>query len=131
MYQYLPTNVRLQSLTEKHKQHAEKQQSTVAVPYCSEHDGEELHFYCLTCQVTVCQACLVLNHEWPKHKIKSVKDVHQEKMKIMDATVKRNEKLIADFRKSSQHVTDCEQKIHAFIKRSEEEIIIHYWAMTL
>ena len=118
----LPTNVCLQSLAEKHKRHTDKQQSTVAVPFCSEHDGEKLHFYCLTCQVTACQAFLVLNHERPKHTIKSVKDVHQEKMKIMEATVKRNEKLTADFRKSSQHVTDCEQNIHACIKRSEEDI---------
>ena len=38
----LPTNVRLQSLAEKYKQHAEKQQSTV--PVCSEHDGKSYIF---------------------------------------------------------------------------------------
>ena len=138
----LKTNLRLRSLAEKHMKHTQQQthqygqlnnqapgkaskpkpKARTSVPLCKEHHEEKLYFYCLTCQVTVCQACLVLNHERSKHQIKSMKDVHEEKIKIMEATVKRHEKLIADFRKSSQHVTDCERKIHACIKQSGEDI---------
>ena len=134
----LKTNLRLRSLAEKHAKHSERhaQQSTqelgkqpeaknklpASVPLCKDHDGEKLHFYYLTCQITVCQACLVLNHERTKHKIKSAKDVHKEKIKIMEATMKRSEKQMLDLQKQMAHVTSCEKKIKHRVRESANDI---------
>ncbi|CAH1228062.1 TRIM2 [Branchiostoma lanceolatum] len=36
-------------------------------PICQEHNGEELRFYCQTCQSPICRDCLVLEHKDHEH----------------------------------------------------------------
>ncbi|XP_019617204.1 PREDICTED: E3 ubiquitin-protein ligase TRIM33-like [Branchiostoma belcheri] len=36
-------------------------------PTCPEHNGEELRFYCQTCQSPICRDCLVLEHKDHEH----------------------------------------------------------------
>ena len=93
----LKTALRLRSLAENHRKHIEKQQasSTVGtgtkqsrVPLCPEHDDEKMHFYCVTCKVLVCQACVLLDHDKETHEIKGVKVVYKEKLAEMNNRVK-------------------------------------------
>lgn len=99
----LKTCIRLRSLAENHLKHVEKGAQTLPVktegklksgpvnpnvPVCLEHDDEKLHFYCVTCKVLVCQACIVVDHEKTTHEIKSAKAVYREKLAIMKEKIK-------------------------------------------
>ena len=92
----LKSNIRLRSMVEKY---AARLTPRAAIPNCPSHEGERQHFFCVTCCVLVCQACLVIQHERPKHDIRELNDISKAKkvqMKVKMDTINKKEIQAAD-----------------------------------
>ena len=72
----LKTNHRLKTMIERYDKDK-------PVPVCPYHAGESQHFFCVTCDVTVCHNCLILKHPRPQHEIKELAVVAKEQKKEM------------------------------------------------
>ena len=96
----LKTNLRLKNMVKKYEAQAEKQTS---VPICLTHEGERQHFFCVTCNVTVCHNCLVRKHPESQHEIEELKDItkkwKEEMVKKLDRINEAVQKAVEDERK--------------------------------
>ncbi|XP_023221259.1 B-box type zinc finger protein ncl-1 [Centruroides vittatus] len=45
---------------------------------CSAHSGESLKYYCHTCEVPICNECMVIDHKQPDHQYERASDVEQK-----------------------------------------------------
>ncbi|XP_072047881.1 uncharacterized protein [Amphiura filiformis] len=115
----LQTNIRLKSMSEKYAERVEKQKG---VPICPNHEGEKQHFFCITCGVTVCHDCLVLEHERPQHEIKELKVITKmQKTEVkakMDSVKQKMTKVEADEKK----LNEMERKLQAAREQAKKDI---------
>ena len=125
----LRTSIRLRSLAENHLKHAYEVKSSKTdepaesdVPKCSIHDGEKLHFYCLTCKVLVCQVCLCLDHDVSAHKIKGAKTIYAERVENAEKKSKYAENEIKEFEKMVKHLLQLEKQVEESAASTEQQI---------
>ena len=68
----LETDLRLKSMVEIYTDVIEKEKG---IPICQAHEGEQQHFFCVTCYTTVCRDCLVIKHPRSEHEVEELKDI--------------------------------------------------------
>ncbi|XP_072036174.1 uncharacterized protein [Amphiura filiformis] len=119
----LRTSLRLRNLAENHRKQTEKPSTTETghtkskVPTCPAHDDEKLHFYCVTCKVLVCQACVLLEHDKSTHEIKGVKAIYTEKLQQMKDRIQNAN----DEAKKNEHSV---QQVLQLTKQGEESTAV-------
>ena len=131
----LKTNIRIRSLAEKHFNHLQKRKSSAnkklavavpdasGVPMCPNHSGEKVHFYCTTCKMTACQACIVLKHEpRTRHNIKDVNEMYAEQQKEMKMILLKAGKSIGQLEKAAREVEDQEENYKLLLMMEEQKI---------
>ncbi|XP_072030860.1 tripartite motif-containing protein 3-like [Amphiura filiformis] len=117
----LKTNLRLKSMVEKYSERVEQQKS-VPVPVCSNHKGEKQHFFCVTCGVSVCRDCLVLQHPISQHEIEELKvitTVQKEEMKAEMGYVEKEMKKIED---DAKILDEIERQLQAATENAEKDV---------
>ncbi|XP_006822974.1 tripartite motif-containing protein 2-like [Saccoglossus kowalevskii] len=100
---------------------------------CSNHHGNQLKFYCDTCNIKVCAECAALNHRLPEHNYRYLKDATKQYTiyltKMADILAEK-EKDAKESKKKVQHVTELlenrfseeEHKLNTRIERVVAEI---------
>ena len=82
-----------------------------------------MHFVCKTCRVSVCPACVLVNHhDRTQHDIKDVKTVHREWLNEMGSKIQNAETDIAKKQRSCQRLNKTQHKIKLVQRNQEKEI---------
>ena len=109
---------------------------------CSEHKGEDMRFFCETCDVPVCRDCIVLSHQshkcvTPSNARKQMEDNLKELLNSLDQKLKTftkaAESIVSSLKKLDEGYKDVKQNLekqtNALIKkimdskrRAEEEV---------
>ena len=79
-----------------------KAQSQSSYPMCAKHTTEDLRFYCIECETTMCRDCKVLKHEG--HTAECVNDVANDMRAKLRENINRTD---ADLRKLNQAKDGC------------------------
>ncbi len=123
----LKTNFRLKSVVENYAERTEKQKG---VPICPNHEGEKQHFFCVTCGVTVCHNCLVLEHERPHHEIQDLKFSAKNKKVEVKAKMGRVKQKMKEGEDAEKKLDEMEHKLtvaknqaEAAIEKRRQEVI--------
>ena len=114
----MKTNIRLRSLAEKHQQHQEELQKASQIPICSEHEGETEHFYCITCKISICQFCLIQNHQG-SHVVQQLRHVSKQKRSDMIQALNEAERDTELREKELQELLELERKLERSIRFEE------------
>ncbi|XP_072047087.1 uncharacterized protein [Amphiura filiformis] len=115
----LKTNLRLKSMTEKYAKRVEKQKG---VPICPNHEGEKQHFFCITCGVTVCHNCLVLEHERPQHEIKELKVITKMRKIELKAKIDSVQQKMKKIEGDEKKLNEIERKLQAARDQAEKDV---------
>lgn len=119
----LKTNLRVRSLAEKHLQlgnaTAQKLQRRMTIT-CSNHDGEKMYFHCITCNVPICQFCLLHSHK--EHDVREQKAVVQDKKDEMERNMREAIDDVKSYEARVQGLTELERQIEQALKQEEAEI---------
>ncbi|KAJ8682059.1 hypothetical protein QAD02_017851 [Eretmocerus hayati] len=67
--------------------------------FCDSHPSENMKFYCYSCQVPICNECLLVEHKAPEH--------HYER--LTDAEPRQREELLNLVNESKACIGDCDQ----------------------
>ncbi|OXU28089.1 hypothetical protein TSAR_013888 [Trichomalopsis sarcophagae] len=67
--------------------------------FCDSHPMENIKFYCYTCQVPICNECLLVEHKAPEHQYERLKD----------AEPRHREELVNLVNESKARIGDCDQ----------------------
>ncbi len=109
----LKTNLRLRNLAGLAQQTPDVKEPLSPVPVCSQHDGEKMHFYCMSCNALACQACLTLNHQG--HKIQGAKERYEAKKGEVDYVIA----------KATAQVENWKVQIDQQLKLQEQVVLLH------
>ena len=115
----LKTNFRLKSMVESYVEGMEKEKS---VPVCPNHTGERQHFFCVTCGITVCHNCLVLEHPRPQHEIKDLKVIAAERKAEIQMKVNQIQEEIGKAQNETKILDDMKQNIEWALRQAEEDV---------
>lgn len=127
----LKTNLRIRSLAEKHQSHMKRKRSSGVKPeidtsgaqICPNHVGEKVHFYCTTCKVTACQACIVLKHEpRSRHNIKDVQEIYAEHEEEIKVIIDKADKDAMKWEKAARDVEDQAENYKVVLMTEELKI---------
>ncbi|XP_014217341.1 B-box type zinc finger protein ncl-1-like [Copidosoma floridanum] len=66
--------------------------------FCESHPSENMKFYCYTCQVPICNECLLIEHKAPEHQYERIKD----------AEPRQKEELVNLVNESKARIGDCD-----------------------
>ena len=110
----LKTNLRLKIMAEKYVKGVEKKKG---VSMCPRHEGEQQHFFCVTCGITVCRGCLVLDYPRPQHDIKQSKVI----TKTRKAEIKRKmDHVVGEIKKTKKR--KAETKLQGATEKDKRNI---------
>ena len=115
----LKTNMRLKTMTEKYSERVEKQKG---VPICPNHEGERQHFFCVTCDITVCHNCLVLEHPRPQHDIKELKVITKTRKAEMKTKMDRVHKEVKKENEDKTKLNEMKRKAQLAADQAERDI---------
>ncbi|XP_072027753.1 tripartite motif-containing protein 2-like [Amphiura filiformis] len=118
----LKTILRLKAtcMVKKYEEHVDEQKE--GTPFCPNHEGERQHFFCVTCGVTVCRDCLVLEHERPQHEIKELKVITKEQKGAMKTKMEHVEKEVQKAENYEKRLDEMEQKLQAAKEKAKKDI---------
>ncbi len=123
----LKTNLRLKNMIEEYSTSHNRQN---LVPFCPNHKGERQHFFCVTCNVTVCRDCLVLEHMRPQHEIKELKAVVEMRKAELEAKtsqvgeeIQKGKRKLKDLDYAEREMNAAEQQALRDIKKRAHDII--------
>lgn len=74
----LRTNLKIQNLAEKYPKRPREAPAYTEEPICVEHDDAKMRYFCTSCNVLACQACLLLKHKGDGHDTKQVAERYKE-----------------------------------------------------
>ncbi|XP_072014913.1 tripartite motif-containing protein 2-like [Amphiura filiformis] len=114
----LKTNLRLKSMVEKYAERVEKQ----SAPICPNHDGENQHFFCVTCGVTICRDCLVLQHPISQHEIKELKVITTTRKAEMKAKMGSVEQEMKKIESDRRILDKIERQLQAAREKAEKDV---------
>ncbi|XP_072047874.1 uncharacterized protein [Amphiura filiformis] len=115
----LKTNLRLKTMAEKYAAPVEKQKG---VPICPNHEGEKQHLFCITCGVTVCHNCLVLEHQMPEHGIKELKVITKTQKTEVKAKMDCVKQKIKKTEDDEKKLNEMERKLQAARDQAEKDV---------
>ena len=91
----LKFNLRLKSMVEIYKEVVDKQ---ISIPMCQVHEGERQHFFCVTCNTSICRNCVAIKHPRSEHEIEELKDIVKsrkvemtKKLNLVNEEVQKND----------------------------------------
>ena len=74
----LRTNLKIQNFAEKFPKRPCEAPGDTEEPICVEHDDAKMRYFCASCSVLACQACLLLKHKGDGHDTKKVAERYKE-----------------------------------------------------
>ncbi|XP_038059883.1 tripartite motif-containing protein 45-like [Patiria miniata] len=108
------------------------------LPKCGNHDGQELCFFCETCQVLICGACTVVAHSQPEHKYVGLEEadhsfreqvdaefakvdlVHREQKAAKISSQHSRDRLETMIAEARQKVSEKANEYHAYVQQQEK-----------
>ena len=109
-------------MVEKYAARFEKLKS---IPICTTHEGERMHFFCVTCDATVCRDCLVIKHPRTEHEIQELKDITKLRKEEMRKRLEHVNDEMQKVEKDIRRLGEVEIQIRAAQKQAEGEIDAH------
>ena len=96
-------------------------------PTCSEHVGQQLWLYCVTCGVLICRDCTVLDHQKPGHNYVALKSVATEQRskirELIDESGEIVNKINKALKDTAEAKKDLDRNNHQVIAEIDEEIV--------
>ncbi len=80
--------------------------SKTQVATCSIHVGEKMYFLCVTCNVPICQFCLVRSHTPPEHEIKEIKTTREDLQIELENAISDTDEAKSAFENRAKSVAD-------------------------
>ena len=117
----MKTNIRLRSLAEKHQQHQVELIRASEIPICAEHEGQTKHFYCTTCEVAICQFCLIEEHQG-SHSVKEVRHVGKQRRSELTSALNEAERDLEKREKELREILELERKLERTVRYEEYKI---------
>ena len=117
----LKTNFRLKTIVDDYVHEADNRKIR-GVPICPNHDGERQHFFCVTCGITVCHNCLVLDHPRPQHDIKELKVFTKIRMEQMKTKMEHVQEEMERTRIEKQELIEMERKLQEAKEKAKSDI---------
>lgn len=74
------------------------------IPMCKEHTEEDLRFYCLICEDTICRDCKIISHD--SHKADLVSNVAKEMRQTLANLLETTECVISKFKEKDEDVSE-------------------------
>lgn len=87
---------------------------------CSKHEGEDLRFFCETCDIPVCRDCIVLGHQ--NHKCLAPSDARKHMDENLNSLMDLLNQKIKTFQDAKEKVVTCKKKIETEKKKVEEDL---------
>eukprot|EP00105_Crassostrea_gigas_P018509 XP_011436656.1 PREDICTED: E3 ubiquitin-protein ligase TRIM56-like [Crassostrea gigas] len=87
---------------------------------CSKHEGEDLRFFCETCDVPVCRDCIVLGHQ--NHKCLAPSDARKHMDENLNSLMDLLNQKIKTFQNAKEKVVTSQKKIETEKKKVEENL---------
>ena len=115
----LKTNLRLKTMVDNYVQGGGKRER---VPVCPNHEGERQHFFCVTCGITVCRDCLVLEHPQSQHDIKELKVITKTKKEEMKTKMNQVQEEMKRAKEEKQALSEMERKLQAAKETAKKDI---------
>ena len=116
----LKTNLHLKTMVENYVKGVERKKG---VPMYPNHEGERQHFWCITCGITVCHNCLVLDHPRPQHFIGDLKVITVTK--TQDTKMKRKVNQVEEEikkKKQKEELSGSETKLQGAKDKNKSNI---------
>lgn len=76
------------------------------VANCTRHKDEKMYFMCLTCNVPICQFCLVRNHTPPAHEIQEIQTSREELQNDLENAIDQAETARTKIEDRAKMLTD-------------------------
>ncbi|CAB3368892.1 Hypothetical predicted protein [Cloeon dipterum] len=74
---------------------------------CAEHQSESLKYFCKTCQVPICNECILVNHTQPIHKFIRLADAEGEQRKELEDLVLKTKMKLAGFDETNAQLSNA------------------------
>lgn len=74
------------------------------IPMCKDHPEEDLRFYCLICEDTICRDCKIVSHD--SHKADLVSNVAEEMRQTLVNLLETTTTVINKYRENEGHVSE-------------------------
>ncbi|XP_002736792.1 tripartite motif-containing protein 3-like, partial [Saccoglossus kowalevskii] len=101
-----------------------------SIQYCNVHTGNQLKYYCDTCQTPICMECTIIDHRVPEHKHRYIKEVADEysdelKGKVRKLKVKADEAETSKMsaKAACDKLKTCCKEEEAKINKKTDEIL--------
>ena len=123
----LKTNLRLKNVVEAFVKgkNAKSVEKTTAAPTCPDHDGQQQHFFCVTCRITACHNCLVWKH--PRHEIKTLiemREVEEKNRRKKIRELENFERKVESAKKQAERAVESRaQQMTAEVEAERKEIM--------
>ncbi|XP_002734345.1 E3 ubiquitin-protein ligase TRIM71-like [Saccoglossus kowalevskii] len=92
--------------------------SLMTADFCEVHRESKLKFYCDTCKVPVCTDCTVVNHRFPEHVQRDIRDVARQQKELLKIEI---ETLNQKFKILEASSSAAKNKISALRKLCQKE----------
>ena len=91
-------------------------------PTCSEHQGQQLWFYCETCGVLICRECTLIDHRHPQHNYVKLQNVLAEQKSKIDFFVDRATSLEKDIDRNIKEAQKAQMALEQNVKQANADI---------
>ena len=115
----LKTNLRLETLIASYAKSIDKQKN---IPMCPNHDGEQQHFFCVTCNTTVCHVCLVLEHPRPQHEIEELKVATKKRKAEIQTRIQQMQVEVEKAENEEKNLKEMARKMEAATNKAKSDI---------
>ncbi|XP_070554781.1 E3 ubiquitin-protein ligase TRIM71-like [Ptychodera flava] len=92
---------------------------------CDRHSGNQVKFYCDTCEVPICSDCTVIDHRSPEHKHRYLQDAAGEYKQFVEMTITQLKTKEKENDDSTQAVQKMVTKLDATFHEEEKKLQDH------
>ncbi|XP_071798500.1 uncharacterized protein [Asterias amurensis] len=91
-------------------------------PKCRKHTDQELRFYCETCDLLACHACVVYDHRSSKHNLSEIKDSILSFRQAVEAELIKFDECRKQFQKVDDSVKHSQRRLQLMVDRALRDI---------
>ena len=113
------TNFRLRNLASSHPG---EENLEYTEPICTEHDEAKMRYYCSTCKMLACQACLYLKHQGLEHNCIKLKEECDERRKEMQTEIEDLKKKIVSLQIASETLSNSRKMTEDLVNEEGKKI---------
>lgn len=86
--------------------------------HCLEHRSQPLRFFCLTCNLAICEECTVVDHIQPSHEIESIEVIADQQVQRMEMMVNEAAKKQQEVHESFGIIDSTQNHLHLSHQRA-------------